>query len=91
MIVKFRKRAQITLPASVVKALNLRDGDVLECEQDGNAVYLHPAKKDKLLVIQPKKERDGVVGKIKCQKSLIRNYVFFALGNCGYISTMYPS
>ena len=44
MLLKVRKNAQITLPVGVRKAVNLEDGDVLDCEIADGRIVLTPKR-----------------------------------------------
>lgn len=41
-LVQVREKAQITLPAKVRKALDIKEGDYLEVEVEGNKIVLVP-------------------------------------------------
>ncbi len=42
MVIKLRGRSQITLPAEIVKKLNIRTGDNLEVTLDGDRIIVTP-------------------------------------------------
>jgi len=42
MIAEIRSHSQITLPASVIKKLNLKKGDKVEIELDGDTIIMRP-------------------------------------------------
>jgi AbrB family looped-hinge helix DNA binding protein len=42
MLTEIRTRSQITIPAEIIKTLNLKQGDTLEVEVDGDHIILRP-------------------------------------------------
>lgn len=42
MLTEIRTRSQITIPIEIVKTLNLKQGDTLEVEVDGDHIILRP-------------------------------------------------
>lgn len=42
MFTKIRSRFQITIPSEIIKKLNLKEGDVLDVEVEGNQIVLRP-------------------------------------------------
>jgi antitoxin MazE len=42
MLTKIRSRSQITIPSEVIKKLNLKQGDTLEVNIEGNQIVLRP-------------------------------------------------
>ena len=42
MLTEIRSRSQITIPAEITKKLNLKKGDTLEIEIEGNQIVLRP-------------------------------------------------
>ncbi len=42
MVTRLRERAQITLPSDIVKRLNLKTGDNLEIELNGDKIIIKP-------------------------------------------------
>ncbi len=42
MVIKLRGRSQITLPAEIVKKLNIKTGDNLEVTLDGDRIIITP-------------------------------------------------
>lgn len=42
MLTEIRSRSQITIPAEIIKKLNLKQGDTLEIEVEGDQIILRP-------------------------------------------------
>lgn len=42
MLIKFRKKSQITLPCRIAKRLELKTGDFLECLEHPSGILLIP-------------------------------------------------
>ncbi|MEL7567722.1 MAG: AbrB/MazE/SpoVT family DNA-binding domain-containing protein [Dehalobacterium sp.] len=42
MLTEIRTRSQITIPSEIIKKLNLKQGDTLEIEVDGEQIILRP-------------------------------------------------
>jgi len=42
MLTEIRSRSQITIPSEIIKKLNLKQGDTLEVEVEGNKIVLRP-------------------------------------------------
>ncbi|MGE4273407.1 MAG: AbrB/MazE/SpoVT family DNA-binding domain-containing protein [Desulfitobacterium sp.] len=42
MLTEIRSRSQITIPSQIIKKLNLKQGDTLEVDVDGDQIILRP-------------------------------------------------
>ena len=42
MLTEIRSRSQITIPSEIIKKLNLKQGDTLEVEVEGDQIVLRP-------------------------------------------------
>ena len=42
MLTEIRSRSQITIPSEIIKKLNLKQGDTLDVEVEGNQIVLRP-------------------------------------------------
>jgi len=44
VLIEFRKKSQITLPKEIVEGLDLKYGDLLQAELEGDAIKLRPVE-----------------------------------------------
>ena len=85
-LVQVREKAQITLPAKVRKALDIKEGDYLEVEVEGNKIVLVPqvlieksqpvtlSKKGDLMLKQALKEvKEGKIKEFQDIEELIND------------------
>ncbi|MDD4346345.1 MAG: AbrB/MazE/SpoVT family DNA-binding domain-containing protein [Desulfitobacteriaceae bacterium] len=42
MLTEIRSRSQITIPSEIIKKLNLKQGDILDVDIDGDQIVLRP-------------------------------------------------
>jgi len=63
MLIQVKKKAQITIPVKIRKAVGIDEGDVLDVEVKGREIILKPVKRTKMeLRLLPARELEKLSG-----------------------------